>query len=133
MLKTIELPRDPSAPALARRAAESTLREVRADGSEVNAAELKLLLTELVTNSVVHGEGDTVRVILDVDRRGRIRCEVVDSGTGFAPIARAADRTESGGWGLMLVEQMSERWGVSEGSTHVWFELAPAGPASAER
>jgi hypothetical protein len=28
-----------------------------------------------------------------------------------------------GGWGLHLVESLSERWGVHAGSTHVWFEL----------
>ena len=31
--------------------------------------------------------------------------------------------TEVGGWGLHLVQTLSDRWGVHEGSTHVWFEI----------
>ena len=36
-------------------------------------------------------------------------------------IRESAD--EGGGWGLRLLDKVSERWGVHEGSTHVWFEL----------
>ena len=32
-----------------------------------------------------------------------------------------------GGRGLMIVESLSSRWGVYEGTTHVWFELDPGG------
>lgn len=120
MLRTIELPRDVFAPRRARHAVASICAEhdtpLTRDG--------RLLVSEVVSNSVQHGEGDTVRLVLDVDHRGRLRCEVIDAGNGFVPVARARDRTESGGWGLELVERLSERWGVREGSTHVWFELS---------
>ncbi len=33
------------------------------------------------------------------------------------------DHLEPGGWGLHLVEALTDRWGVYEGSTHVWFEI----------
>ena len=53
--------------------------------------------------------------------RGRV--EVVDHEAGFIPVARDRPATEVGGWGLHLVETLTERWGVREGSTHVWFEI----------
>lgn len=84
----------------------------------------RLLLSEVVTNSVRHGEGPTVRVLLDIAEEGSLRCEVVDEGEGFVPKARDKPTTEAGGWGLHLVETLSRRWGVREGSTHVWFELS---------
>ena len=53
-----------------------------------------------------------------------MRVEVIDQGVGFVPTARAKPKTEVGGWGLHLVETLSDRWGVHEGSTHVWFEVS---------
>jgi hypothetical protein len=50
--------------------------------------------------------------------------EVVDQGSGFVPVARDRPATEAGGWGLHLVETLANRWGVHEGSTHVWFEIS---------
>ena len=38
-------------------------------------------------------------------------------------VARDRPATDVGGWGLHLVQTLSERWGVHEGSTHVWFEI----------
>ena len=32
-----------------------------------------------------------------------------------------------GGWGLYLLDRVARRWGVHEGSTHVWFEIARGG------
>lgn len=121
MIRTFDFSRDERAPTLARHALEDLAPELH----EQTLEDARLLLTELVTNSVRHGDGDQVRVILD--RRGpdRLRVEVVDDGHGFLPIARAAGRTEEGGWGLHLVERLARDWGVREGSTHVWFELAP--------
>ena len=126
MLRTIELPRDEFAPGRAR----SAVTSLCAGQDPRLARDARLLISELVTNSVLHGEGDTVRLVLDIDHRDRLRCEVIDSGEGFVPVARAADRTESGGWGLELVDRLSGRWGVREGSTHVWFELSAPEPVA---
>ncbi|WP_321167669.1 ATP-binding protein [Baekduia soli] len=88
------------------------------------AHQARLLLSELVTNAVRHGRGPAVRVLLDASAGdGTLRCEIVDEGDGFVPTARTRPATEPGGWGLHLVEALSRRWGVREGSTHVWFEL----------
>jgi anti-sigma regulatory factor (Ser/Thr protein kinase) len=119
MLQTFEFSRDPQAPAHARRAIDGLGSHL----DEPTAREARLLVSELVTNSVIHGDGDAVRMVLEVDRRGRLRCEVIDAGSGFVPMARPPERETPGGWGLGIVEQVADRWGVREGSTHVWFEL----------
>lgn len=125
MLTTLQLPRDEAAPARARRAVED-LGDVIGLETRSNA---QLLVSELVTNAVLYGAGDIVRVILSPDGSGGLRCEVVDEGSGFLPVARPVHR-QTGGWGLQLVERIADRWGVSRGSTHVWFELlaVAAGP-----
>src|SRR4051794_14041721 len=118
-MRTFDIARDHHTPVRARHALEELAGEL--DPAVMDDA--RLLVTELVTNSVRHGNGETVRLILDVPQPDRLRCEVIDDGHGFLPIARAADSTDEGGWGLYLVEKLAETWGVREGSTHVWFEL----------
>ena len=103
--------------------ARQVLDEVAGDLDPALLDNARLLVTELVSNSVRHGDGDQVRVVYDVPAPDRFRCEVVDDGTGFLPLARPVGSQEDGGWGLYLVETLSETWGVREGSTHVWFEL----------
>jgi anti-sigma regulatory factor (Ser/Thr protein kinase) len=117
-----DIPRDPSAPATARRMVDGL------DGviGDTTAEQARLLLSEVVTNAVRHGEGEAIRVLIDAERGGDLRCEVVDEGHGFVPRARDKPSTAEGGWGLHLVETLSRRWGVRARSTHVWFEL-PAG------
>ncbi len=85
---------------------------------------LRLLVSEVVTNSVRHGCA-TESVQLAIDVSNPVKVEVADSGTGFVPSPRATAPTEVGGWGLFLVEQLAERWGVSRDghSTRVWFCL----------
>lgn len=53
-----------------------------------------------------------------------MRVAVIDQGDGFVPVARRRPKTDVGGWGLQLVESLSESWGMHEGSTRVWFEVA---------
>lgn len=120
MIRVQDIPRDPRAPAVARRIVDDLGDAVAPELAE----RARLLLSEVVTNAVRHGEGPTVRVLVDVADRGTLRCEVVDEGEGFVPRARDKPSTEVGGWGLHLVETLSRRWGVREGSTHVWFELS---------
>lgn len=116
MLRRFDFSRDRRAPTAARRAVDTL--DLPGPGAVANA---RLLISELVTNSVQHGAGDTVSVLIDADAPGLLRCEVVDQGSGFVP--RGREGREIGGWGLDLVEQISRSWGVRTGSTHVWFEL----------
>jgi anti-sigma regulatory factor (Ser/Thr protein kinase) len=116
----IAISRDPRAPASARRAVEQFSRTL--DPSLVPDA--KLLVSELITNSVKYGGEGEVRLQMRSDGPNHLRIEVVDQGSGFVPVARDRPATEVGGWGLHLVETLADRWGVHEGSTHVWFEIA---------
>jgi len=89
---------------------------------------LRLLVTELVTNSVRHaglGEGDNVSVEIRIVG-GAIRVEVTDPGDGFTPPANLdiASRA-TGGRGLCLVDALADRWGIATapGQARVWFEF----------
>ncbi|HEX8647756.1 MAG TPA: ATP-binding protein, partial [Thermoleophilaceae bacterium] len=76
--------------------------------------DIRLLVSELVTNSVRHSgatRGASVR--LTVASRGHsVRVEVIDAGRGFEPRPRTKPHDEAGGWGLHLVQQIASRWGV---------------------
>lgn len=88
--------------------------------------DMRLLVTELVTNGVRHGsERGPVEVAVAVGDE-RIRVEVSDSGRGFTPSEAPMPRSDgSGGWGLQLVDRVASTWGVEvDGGTCVWFELA---------
>jgi anti-sigma regulatory factor (Ser/Thr protein kinase) len=114
-------------PALARHQLERWL-PASIDESERGA--LRLLVSELVTNSVRHPEGSTGLVELAVRIGTRaIRVEVRDGGAGFVP-GRPEPHGADGGFGLFLVERIASRWGVdTRDGTRVWFELdlAPGG------
>jgi anti-sigma regulatory factor (Ser/Thr protein kinase) len=88
--------------------------------------DLWLLVTELVTNAVLHSAGDDRPIRVEFRRQtDRIRVEVVDPGTAFEPPEPLANGNSSGGWGLFLVDQIAERWGISPApaGTCVWFEV----------
>ena len=54
---------------------------------------------------------------------------MIDQGDGErAKVEMTVEPTLDGGWGLHLVDQVAIRWGVHEGSTHVWFEIGPRPP-----
>ena len=93
---SVDIPCDLRAPARGRRAVDSLSTDV----APVVLADVKLLVSELITNSVKY-----------VDEQGH------------GPVARDRPMTDVGGWGLHLVQTLSDRWGVHEGSTHVWFEI----------
>ena len=89
------------------------------------AFDVRLLVSELVTNSVKHaavGEDESilleVRVVEDV-----LRVEVRDSGPGFERPSSAPPDDADEGWGLFLVEQLADQWGVDSGRQAVWFEI----------
>lgn len=88
---------------------------------------VELLLTELVTNALLHSYGQgaiEIHVSADDDR---IRLEVDDGGSAdIDPDEKIdlPDDYEQGGRGLFLVQEMSSRWGVSgPRNSVVWCEL----------
>lgn len=106
----------------ARRGLAASFGETLATDEHETAA---LLLGELVSNAVRHGGGgdDDVIVYLAVGSE-RIRAEVCDSGPGFDPASITPRGTPAGGFGLVLLDRLASRWGVSsEGESCVWFEM----------
>ena len=118
-----QLPRSPQAPGIARRSVVGWFGR-SLDNLELDTA--RLLTSELVANAVVHGQGAiTLRGHLDSDR---VLVEVVDEGNGFAREVRQHEFGDLHGRGLAIVDAEASRWGIHEGTTHVWFELERAGP-----
>jgi anti-sigma regulatory factor (Ser/Thr protein kinase) len=90
--------------------------------------DLLTVVTELVNNSVRHGPGDPIQVRITVNDDGSVRGEVEDQGDGEVALREMIEDGTGGGMGLHIVQALTERWAVYEGSTHVWFEMGP--PAS---
>lgn len=91
----------------------------------------RLIVAELATNAVVHGRvsGRGFRLGLTVTASVTLRIEVTDTRGECVPTrARTlagAEPAESG-YGLLLVEELADRWGVRRGPAPgktVWAEL----------
>jgi hypothetical protein len=102
-------------------------------------SDLRLLVSELVTNSVRHarlGPDDRIRLQVEISDRV-LRVEVSDPGEGFVANIREPGARGPGGWGLFLTEQLADRWGVGRDGewTTVWLErdIDPHGPSSRRR
>lgn len=89
--------------------------------------DVRLVVSELVTNSILHAglsADDQISLTVTVSD-GAVRGSVCDPGPGFGMPSEPSPRSDlSGGWGLPIVETISDRWGV-EGNRHVcvWFEI----------
>lgn len=115
------LPAEPASVARARQHLVDALK----DWGETAAVEVvELLVSELVTNAVLHA-GSPVELVV---RRqpGRVRVEVGDD-SSMAPHRRDSDEEATIGRGVDMVEMLAEQWGVetdvAEGKV-VWFEVS---------
>ncbi|MFI9820571.1 SpoIIE family protein phosphatase [Streptomyces sp. NPDC052013] len=119
-------PRWPESVAEARRFVRAALGDVAPD--VVDTAEL--LVSELVTNAVLHARTD-VEVSARVDD-GTVRVGVRDQRPDRGLLPQECPAYAGTGQGLALVEEMASRYGVEsgEGGKTVWFELAPDGSPS---
>lgn len=117
---SLRVDRDRQAPRLARRFVNELLAE---GGYDEVLDVVELLVTEVVTNAVVHArsEADVIVQLLP----DAVRVEVRDEDDSF-PVRRRPDGGQPGGRGFDLVEVMSRSWGIDmlDVGKRVWFEVA---------
>ena len=119
------------APARARRQVGSHLERNTLSG--MVATDALLIVSELVTNSVVHANSDARKtLVVEVTvLPNHVRIAVTDAGASAEPRMLPVDLTRSGGNGLRLIDNLCQSWGVirdGTGATRVWCEL-PLGEA----
>ncbi|MEV0015239.1 ATP-binding protein [Streptomyces tendae] len=126
----LEVRPDPSEVGRARRWARSRLAGSGIRPDEPLAETLVLLVSELVTNAVVHtGRSAVLRLVLpgavgEETEEATVRLEV-DDASDRAPVPRCAGGEATGGRGLALVDGLADRWGWSREGTgkRIWCEL----------
>jgi anti-sigma regulatory factor (Ser/Thr protein kinase) len=104
--------------------ARKALSRLRGDLDPPLVETMRLLVTELIANSVKHAKTSPVALNVVVGR-GAVLVEVRDEGPGFEPADRTEAQDKASGWGLFLVDRLADRWGVAreQTATRVWFEL----------
>ena len=119
----VRLPRRPSAPGDARSLVRMSLGGVMAEDL---LEDVLVVISELVTNAVLYGEGE-IALSLSYDERC-VTGEVADEGAGFGgETQRPRDPARIGGNGLFMVGRIADRWGQRDGAANVWFEIAVPG------
>jgi anti-sigma regulatory factor (Ser/Thr protein kinase) len=107
-------------------AARLALAEIDDELDESQAFDVRLLVSELVTNSVQHakvGPEESIEMRVSIGPEV-VRVEISDNGPGFEPPENTADEDRDRGWGLFFVGQLAARWGVEHGEPGcVWFEI----------
>ncbi|HEY2601622.1 MAG TPA: ATP-binding protein [Thermoleophilaceae bacterium] len=118
---TLDLASGVEAPSAAREA----LDRIEHGLDQADEYTVKLLISELVSNSVKHWGQGSVQVEIE-SAAGFVRVDVIDRGPAFSPGPHSAEPEREGGWGLVLVDELATRWGSSPVGAHVWFELEAA-------
>jgi anti-sigma regulatory factor (Ser/Thr protein kinase) len=122
---SLQLPATRESPRAARRAID----DLRVERHVEAVFNLRLLITELVGNSVRHaGLSSADSIILEIRiRPGQIRAQVTDRGPGFTRPVFGEPPSGTGGRGLYLVDALADRWGAEptprRDGWQVWFEL----------
>jgi anti-sigma regulatory factor (Ser/Thr protein kinase) len=132
----LEVGPDPAEVGRARRWARSRLATSGMEDDDQAAETLILLISELVTNAVVHtGCPAVLRMLFGpgVDEAGTVRVEVADA-SACPPRPRRAEGEETNGRGLELVDGLADRWGWQpEGAgKRVWCEVDRCVPQAME-
>jgi anti-sigma regulatory factor (Ser/Thr protein kinase) len=106
------------------RSARCAVRE-RLDGElgTPRLDDVELLVSELATNSIRHGGAGQVSLETAVTA-DRVRLRLCGPGEGFEPSEPEPHPDGSGGFGLVLLDRLADRWGVQRnGGFCVWFEI----------
>ena len=109
-----ELPPDVDAPRTARHAVDELGGRLEPRLRD----DLRLLVTELVTNGIRHAgltEADLIRLVVSLSE-DTLRVEVQDPGAGFEP--PPPRQSADSGWGLFLVNQVADRWDEIDRQDH---------------
>lgn len=114
------LPRDRRSPSAARRFARDLFVQWEAEELWESA---ELLISELVTNAVTHGQSAadvSVRLLPD-----RVHVAVTDEAQDRLPQVQPRSDEGESGRGLAIIETVADRWGTftDGGRKTVWFEL----------
>ncbi|MFJ2949685.1 SpoIIE family protein phosphatase [Streptomyces sp. NPDC087226] len=128
-LKQRVVPGDPGALAEVRRMIRTA---VEGWGAGERADEIELVADEMITNVLMHTEGAAVVNVRVLDGGGerRVRVEVEDSSSAL-PRRREAGESGVSGRGLLLIETLTDVWGVEArgGGKCVWSEFVVGGTA----
>lgn len=121
----IEIDGGVDAPARARRWVLSCLAGEAIDPAQGDVA---VIVSELVTNSVVHAHADSSQLlrITVAKQTDRLRIAVTDNGSETVPHLREGDDDAPGGLGLRIIDRLCLGWGVirnGAGTTEVWCEV----------
>lgn len=127
------VPAEASSIAVVRTAVRSLPDSLRREGlgpttfDAERSADLALVVTELMTNAVLHGGGDErdqIEFRLSVED-GKIVGSITDPGSGFATQPGARPPRVDGGLGLFIVGRLARAWGVRRvrSGNQVWFEF----------
>lgn len=136
MVARLSLPPAPSSASAARRFVQAALRDLPRPDAPVRTWDDEdlgwtagLLVSELVTNAVLHARTEVVVTVQPGDG-GTVRIEVHD-GSARQPRPRTSGQEATTGRGLRLVEDLAARWGVRTDHTGktVWLELSRDAPA----
>ena len=120
----VDVPADAFGPTMARRLVVAT---TVGWGLASLSADAELVVSELVTNALLHAPGPESFELCVVRRPGGIRLELAD-GSSIAPVIRELEDGRPGGRGLRIVQTIAVAWGHDEegGGKRVWVELGEA-------
>jgi anti-sigma regulatory factor (Ser/Thr protein kinase) len=118
----VRLPAFPEAVRAARRWARETLEDWQL--SEPTPT-IEQLVSELLANSIEHARTGSVGICLSGTDRA-VRIEVSDSDPARLPTRKSPGLNDTSGRGLLIVEELSDRWGVQvdDHGKSVWCEVA---------
>ena len=113
--------------AIAVREARHLVRERLSDQLPAERLDdVELLVSELASNSVRHCDAGSGRLSMEANVSARsVRLRVCDEGHGFEEPEQPAPHADGdGGFGLVLLDRLADRWGVQRnGGFCVWFEV----------